>query len=51
MPRPRSPLLSIEAIVNTALSLVDASGDFSFPKVAKELGVSQSALYNYIDNR
>lgn len=51
MPRPRSPLLSVDAIVGTALSLVDAFGDFSFPKVAKEMGVSQSALYNYIENR
>lgn len=51
MPRPRSPLLSVDAIVGTALSLVDAFGNFSFPKVAKELGVSQSALYSYIENR
>jgi AcrR family transcriptional regulator len=33
------------------LASVDSTGDFSFPKVAKELGVSQGALYNYIDNR
>ncbi|WP_104045415.1 TetR/AcrR family transcriptional regulator [Arthrobacter sp. ZGTC412] len=51
MPRPRSPLLSVDAIVSAALSLVDTYGDFSFPKIGKELGVSQSALYNYIDNR
>jgi AcrR family transcriptional regulator len=51
MPRPRSPLLSVDAIIRAALSLVDATGDFSFPKVAKELGVSQASLYNHIDNR
>jgi AcrR family transcriptional regulator len=51
MPRPRSPLLSVDAIVAAALSLVDSTGDFSFPRVARELGVSQAALYNYIDNR
>ena len=51
MPRPRSPLLSVDAIVRAALALVDATGDFSFPKVAKELGVSQASLYNHIDNR
>ncbi len=51
MPRPRSPLLSVDAIVSAALSLVDSAGDFSFPKIAKQLGVSQAALYNYIDNR
>lgn len=51
MPRPRSPLLSVDAIVRAALLLVDSTGDFSFPKVAKELGVSQAALYNHIHNR
>ncbi|TLM70710.1 TetR/AcrR family transcriptional regulator C-terminal domain-containing protein [Pseudarthrobacter sp. NamB4] len=51
MPRPRSPLLSVDAIVRAALFLVDSTGDFSTPKVAKELGVSQAALYNHIDNR
>lgn len=51
MPRPRSPLLSLEAIVTAALALVDETGDFSFPKVARRLGVSQSALYHHIDNR
>ncbi|NJC23326.1 AcrR family transcriptional regulator [Arthrobacter pigmenti] len=51
MPRPASPLLSVDAIVDTAMALVDESGDFSFPKVAGRLGVSQSALYNHIDNR
>lgn len=51
MARPRSPLLSVDAIVDTALELVDEEGDFSFPKVARRLGVSQSALYNHIDNR
>jgi AcrR family transcriptional regulator len=43
--------LSVDAIVTTALELVDEEGDFSFPKVARRLGVSQSALYNHIDNR
>lgn len=51
MARPRSPLLSVDAIVTAALGLVDETGDFSFPKVARRLGVSQSALYNHIDNR
>ncbi|MFI7583920.1 TetR/AcrR family transcriptional regulator C-terminal domain-containing protein [Kocuria sp. M1N1S27] len=51
MARPRSPLLSADAIVTAALALVDETGDFSFPKVARLLGVSQSALYNHIDNR
>ncbi|MGY2742941.1 TetR/AcrR family transcriptional regulator [Pseudarthrobacter sp. O4] len=51
MPRPHSPLLSVDAIVTAALVLVDEAGDFSFPKMARRLGVSQSALYNHIENR
>lgn len=51
MARPRSPLLSVDAIVTAALALVDETGDFSFPRVARRLGVSQSALYHHIDNR
>lgn len=51
MPRPRSPLLSVEAIVSTALDLIDESGNFSFPRIAKRLEVSQSSLYNHIQNR
>ncbi|MCC3282094.1 TetR/AcrR family transcriptional regulator C-terminal domain-containing protein [Arthrobacter caoxuetaonis] len=51
MPRPRSPLLSAEAIVTTALELIDTTGNFSFPRIARELEVSQSSLYNHIQNR
>lgn len=51
MPRPRSPLLSAEAITAAALDMIDATGNFSFPRLARRLGVSQSALYNHIDNR
>lgn len=51
MPRPRSALLSIDLIVGAALKLVDETGDFSFPRIARELGVSQSSLYNRIESR
>lgn len=51
MPRPRSTQLSVESIVEAALKLVDESGDFSFPRIARELGVSQSSLYNRIESR
>ena len=51
MPRPRSALLSVDLIVNAALKLVDETGDFSFPRIARELGVSQSSLYNRIESR
>lgn len=51
MPRPRSPLLSVDGIVTTALELIDETGNFSFPRIARRLEVSQSSLYNHIDNR
>jgi AcrR family transcriptional regulator len=51
LPRPRSALLSVELIVDAALKLVDETGDFSFPRIARELGVSQSSLYNRIESR
>lgn len=51
MPRPRSIQLSVESIVEAALKLVDETGDFSFPRIARELGVSQSSLYNRIESR
>jgi AcrR family transcriptional regulator len=51
MPRPRSALLSVDLIVEAALKLVDQTGDFSFPRIARELGVSQSSLYNRISGR
>ncbi|MCU1633754.1 MAG: transcriptional regulator, TetR family [Micrococcaceae bacterium] len=51
MPRPRSALLSVELIVESALAQVDRTGNFSFPRIAAELGVSQSSLYNRIESR
>ncbi|UPO77397.1 TetR/AcrR family transcriptional regulator C-terminal domain-containing protein [Arthrobacter sp. Helios] len=51
MPRPRSPLLSAEAIVTAALDMIDETGNFSFPRIARRLEVSQSSLYNHIQNR
>lgn len=51
MPRPRSALLSVELIIDAAMKLVDETGDFSFPRIARELGVSQSSLYNRIESR
>lgn len=51
MARPPRPLISIDAIVTAALELIDESGDFSLPKVAKKIGVSQSSLYNHVSGR
>ena len=51
MGRPKAPLLSREQVVAAALELVDAEGDFSFPKLAKSLGVSQSSIYHHVSGR
>ncbi|MHC6229401.1 TetR/AcrR family transcriptional regulator [Arthrobacter sp. MMS24-T111] len=51
MGRPLLPLISVEAITTAALELVDESGDFSFPKLAKRIGVSQSSIYNHVSGR
>lgn len=51
MPRPLVPLISIDALVRAALELVDEAGDFSLPKLAKRIGVSQSSIYNHVSGR
>ncbi|WP_427132649.1 TetR/AcrR family transcriptional regulator [Pseudarthrobacter sp. S9] len=51
MGRPLLPLISVEAITTAALDLVDESGDFSLPKLARRIGVSQSSIYNHVSGR
>ncbi|MCF3141155.1 TetR/AcrR family transcriptional regulator C-terminal domain-containing protein [Paenarthrobacter sp. AR 02] len=51
MARPLVPLISIDALVTAALELVDEAGDFSLPKLAKRIGVSQSSIYNHVSGR
>src|SRR5688572_8126652 len=51
MGRPLLPLISVEALTSAALELVDETGDFSFPKLAKKIGVSQSSIYNHVSGR
>ena len=51
MGRPLLPLISVEALTTAALELVDEGGDFSFPKLAKKIGVSQSSIYNHVSGR
>ncbi len=48
MPRPTTPLLSREKVLATALALVDATGSFTLPRLARELGVSASSLYHHV---
>jgi AcrR family transcriptional regulator len=51
MARPLVPLISIDALVTAALELVDENGDFSLPKLAKRIGVSQSSIYSHVSGR
>jgi AcrR family transcriptional regulator len=51
VPRPSTPLLSVDLIVDTALRSVDSTGDFTMPGVAAALGVRPSSLYNHIGGR
>src|SRR3981081_511811 len=51
MARPLKPLISIDAVVTAALELIDETGDFSLPKLAARIGVSQSSIYNNVSGR
>jgi AcrR family transcriptional regulator len=49
--RPRQPILSRDLIITTALELIDRTGRFTLPELAKRLGVSVSSLYHHVDGR
>jgi len=53
MPRPKSPLLTRDAIIRTALRLVDEHGPdaLSTNRIATELGVRGPSLYNHVSGR
>jgi len=53
MPRPSSPLISRDAVVETALRLIDADGldAFSLPRLARELKVQTPSLYYHFADR
>ncbi|HKU30220.1 TetR/AcrR family transcriptional regulator C-terminal domain-containing protein [Arthrobacter sp. NyZ413] len=51
MARPLKPLISLDAVVTAALELIDETGDFSLPKLAARIGVSQSSIYNHVSGR
>ncbi|MYW17301.1 TetR family transcriptional regulator, partial [Streptomyces sp. SID2955] len=51
MGRPRTPLLDRERITTTALRLVDETGDFSVPQIARRLGVQTGSVYHHVDGR
>lgn len=51
MGRPPTPLLSTDRIAAAALELVNATGGFTMPDLAKKLQVSPSSLYNHVSGR
>jgi TetR/AcrR family transcriptional regulator, tetracycline repressor protein len=53
MPRPKTPLLDRQKIVNTALALIDESGvdKFSIHGLARALHVKSPSIYYYFDDR
>ncbi|WP_426998162.1 TetR/AcrR family transcriptional regulator [Pseudarthrobacter sp. N5] len=51
MARPLKPLISVDAVVTAALGLIDETGDFSLPKLARRIGVSQSSIYHHVSGR
>ncbi|WP_162257553.1 TetR/AcrR family transcriptional regulator [Phycicoccus sp. Soil802] len=51
MGRPRTPLLSKDAIAMAALRLVDGTGEFTIAQVADALRVRPSSLYNHVSSK
>ncbi|MFB7505016.1 TetR/AcrR family transcriptional regulator [Streptomyces broussonetiae] len=51
MGRPRTPLLDRERITTTALQLIDETGDFSVPQVARRLGAQTGSVYHHVEGR
>lgn len=51
MGRPRKALLDRARIGRTALELVDETGDFTVPEVARRLGVQTASVYHHVDGR
>lgn len=51
MGRPPVPLLSTDRIAAAAMDLVNATGGFTIPELARKLQVSPSSLYNHVTGR
>ncbi|GAS93676.1 TetR family transcriptional regulator [Mycolicibacterium canariasense] len=51
MGRPSVPILSTDRIARAAMDLVNATGGFTIPDLARKLKVSPSSLYNHVTGR
>lgn len=49
--RPKKALLSRDLIVTTAVAQLDAGKDLSLSRIARELSVHVSSLYNHVNDR
>lgn len=49
--RPRKAVLDRERIGRAALELVDLTGDFTLPGLARRLGVQPASLYHHVEGR
>src|SRR5262245_56247654 len=49
--RPSRSVLDRERIGAAALALVDQTGDFTMPELARRLGVQTASLYHHVDGR
>ena len=49
--RPSRPVLDRSLIGEAALTLVDETGDFTLPELARRLGVQTPSLYHHVDGR
>jgi AcrR family transcriptional regulator len=49
--RPRRAVLDRERIAEAAMAIVDETGDFTVPELARRLGVQAASIYHYVDGR
>jgi AcrR family transcriptional regulator len=49
--RPRRAVLDKDRIAAAAMEIVDETGDFTVPELARRLGVQTASIYHYVDGR
>lgn len=49
--RPRKALIDRARIGQAALAMIDETGDFNLPTLARRLGVTTSSLYHHVEGR
>jgi AcrR family transcriptional regulator len=49
--RPRRAVLDKDRIAEAAMAIVDETGDFTLPELARRLGVQAASIYHYVDGR